>query len=465
MPSATRPLSSAILLRSWGVLVAHPFVAAALGAAVVLSFASTLFGIGVFVTPWFVCEIFALQLTILTGRSIVRRASWFRAGVFVLGMVGVVVAATWIASLAIGPDVSTADSAAGPLPWAEAAQRVGLIATVTAVAIGFITPFQYAPLVLIGRGGTMGAAALESAWLVRRGGLVRHWALAFAALLLPLAPALIAAVVVARTFERAATPLGVLAGLPLMTLSIPLGQGLLSVAYVQRSAALAEPRWTRREGKPPAVLVAILVALVLAPMASVGLLALGALREAPLTAGPASDGHLVVDREIDAPRVVHVPDATLRLHVGGRELLVEAGDGALTLLEGPWREDIDRVRVRRRGNRYLIEAHAQRWWHAEVDRAAIRTDDSVGARLARLPAWGIPAIGLTFALSALLLIRALEPLGEIRRLYGAPASDRPPLEELRAQRARAMRLAWGVALTLVPPTALGLAAGWTSLLG
>ena len=448
------------------MLRAHPVIAAALGGAVVLSFASMLFGIGVVATPWFVCEIFALQLAVLTDRPPARSLAWVRAAVFVLGMTGVVVAATWIAVLAIGPDVSTADAAAGPLPWPEAARRVALIAAVTGLTVGFIAPFQYAPLVLIERGGTLGAAVLESAWLVRRGGLVRHWALAFAAHLLPLVPALVAAVVVARTFERAATPVGVLLGLPLMPLSIPLGQGLLSVAYVQRRVELSEPRWTRREGRPPAGLVLLLSSLVLMPVLGVALLAAGALRPAPPSAGVARAGHVVLDRAIDGPRVLYLTDATFEIHVEGRQLTVVASDGASARMKGSWSGPIERVRVRRDGDRYAIEAMAGGWWWIEVDRAAIRTDDSVAARLARrLPPWGIPAIGLAFALSALLLIRALEPLGEIRRLYGAPASDRPPLAELQARRRSAVRLAWGVGLTLLLPSLAALVAGSISLLG
>ncbi len=101
----------------------HPVVSPALGGAVVLSLASVLFGIGVLVTPWFVCEMFALQLAMLTGRPSERSVAWVRAGLLALCMVGLVGAATWLAALAIGPDVSTADSAAGPLPWPDALER------------------------------------------------------------------------------------------------------------------------------------------------------------------------------------------------------------------------------------------------------------------------------------------------------------------------------------------------------
>lgn len=467
LPAAARPDLGPLLARSWGIVRAHPVVTTALGLAVLLSFASMLLGIGVVVTPWFVCEIFALQLAVLTDRPTARSLAWVRAAALVLGMTGVVVAATFVAALAIGPDVSTADAAAAPLPWPEALRRVLQIATVTGLTVGFIAPFQYAPLILIERGGTVGAAVLESAWLVRRGGLVRHWLLAFAAHLLPLLPALVAAIVVARTFERAATPVGVLLGLPLMPLTIPLGQGLLGAAYVERRRELSEPRWTRREGKPPRALVALLVLLVVTPMLAVACLALGALRPAPASRGPrAGSGPILIDRPIDGRAALHIPDATLELRVEGRHLRVVAPDGEEVAMRGPWQDAIDRVRVRRTGERYVVEARADGWWWIEVDRAAIRADDTIAARIERrLPVWGIPAIGLSFALSALLLVRALEPLGEIRRLYGAPATERPPVRELGERRRRAVRVALGIAATLLLPAIAALAAGAMALLG
>jgi hypothetical protein len=473
LPTPARPRLGALLATSWSVLRRHPVISAALGAAVVLSLASMIFGIGALVTPWFVCEVFAFQLAVLTGRPTRRSASWIRAGLLVLCLVGIVVAATWIAALALGPDVATADSAAGPLPWDEALARVLLIATVTALAVGFIAPFQYAPLVLIERGGTTGAAVLESAWLVRRGGLARHWALAFLAHLLPLAPALVAAVVVARTFERAATPVGVLLGLPLLPFSVPLGQGLLSAAYVRRREELPEPRWTRAEGRPPWPLVALLGVLVLAPMASVLLLLLGTLRPAPPAPGAVREGQLVLARRLDgapvgAPVRLHVPDTTLEVAVDGRAVEVHGGDGGGTgRLAAPWTDPVRGVRVLRRRDFYAIELRAADGrWSIEVDRAAMRVDDTVGARLAaRLPAWALPAIALAFGLSALFLVRPLARLGGVRRAYGAPAQRRPPLRELRAERRRALRRAWTTGLLLLLPALLALAGGALALWG
>ncbi len=334
----------------------------------------------------------------------------------------------------------------------------------TALTVGFIAPFAYAPLILIERGGRVGEAVLESAWLVRRGGLARHWALVFLAHLLPLAPALVAAVVVARTFERAATPLGVLIALPLLPASIPLGQGLLSAAYVQRRAELPERRWTRAEGAPPWALRVVLIAAVLAPMASVALLAVGALRPAP-PVDRAGTGQVVVERAVSGAAEVFVPDTTLAVRVDGRRAAVRAGDQGGTGWIGLG-APVQRVRVLRRGDFADIELTAG--GHPAVvvvDRAGVRVDDTVAARLsARLPGWALPAIALSFVLSALLLARALEPLGELRRAYGAPAHDRPPLRVLREQRRVSIRRTWTVALVLAPAALLSLAAALFAVL-
>ena len=109
-PLSLRPLAA----DTWRTLRAHPLTSTALGAAALLSMASMVFGIGVLVTPWFLCEIFALQLAVLAGITPRRDRAWFRAGFLVLCMVGVVVGATWLAMLIIGPDVATADRAIGP---------------------------------------------------------------------------------------------------------------------------------------------------------------------------------------------------------------------------------------------------------------------------------------------------------------------------------------------------------------
>ena len=300
-----------------------------LGAAVVISSMSIAFGIGALVVAWFLSETFALQLAVLTGRLSRRDASWVRATMVTMMLVGIVVAATWLAVITIGPDVSTADRAQVPLPWPEALRRVGAIVIVTALTAGFIAPFVYTPLILIERGGTLGAAVVESAWLVRHGGLARHWVLALTAHVVPLLPAIVAAVVIARTFARSATPLGVLIALPLLPLSVPLGLGLVSSAYVAQREALHEPRWTRRESVPPRSLVAALTWVVVGPIVAVAFL---------LTAHrhPRTRAHGGAD--VQRPGV----------HAGGAVGLGCAGAGARTRHD---HRDRDRPRRGRRSER------------------------------------------------------------------------------------------------------------------
>jgi hypothetical protein len=447
----------ALFAASWRTLRAHPFVSGALGFAIVLSLASSVIGVGAIVTPWFICELFALQYSILTDRPTTRTFAWIRAGLLVLGIVGLVLTATWLAVLAFGPDVATADSAQAPLPWPKALEVAGLITCVTALTVGFIAPFQYAPLIIIDRGGRTGEALLESAWLVRRGGLARHWMLAFLAHVLPLAPAVVAAVAVARTFERAATPVGFLVGLTLVPFSVPLGQGLLSAAYFARERELPDRRWTRAEADAPLLLRAALTVVVLAPVLALMLLGAAALKPTPIARGTA-DGTLLVEREGAA--VIHVPDTTLAVRLTRGRLSVRSGDGGGTVIGAPWRSPVERVRVLRRRDVYAIEVHAEHRWVLRVDRAGVRVDDSIAARLStRLPFWALPAIALAFALSALLVGRALEPLGELRRAYGLPADDRAPLAALRSQRTSAVRRAWVIGAILAPTAVLALAAG------
>ena len=101
----------------------------------------------------------------------------------------------------------------------------------------------------------------------------------------------------------------------------------------------------------------------------------------------------------------------------------------------------------------------------KVNRAAVRTDDSVGARIqSRVPLWAIPALAVAFFVCGSLLVRALEPLGGVRRAYGAPASDRPPLEELRAMRRDAFARAWKITAIAAGPVLLAVVGGAVALL-
>ncbi|AKF03622.1 hypothetical protein [Sandaracinus amylolyticus] len=450
--SATSELRTGVSL-----VQTHPGISVALGAAIVLSLCATCTGLGAIVGPWFVCELYGVQIAAATGIARPRTSAWIRAAAIVLATVVIVALTGWLAALGFGPDVATADAAEEPLPWPEALRRVGLITGSVILAVGFIAPFLYAPLVLIDRGGRIGGAVVESAWLASRGGALRHLALTFVVFFLQLSPALIAAMIVARTFERAATPLGLLGALPLMTITIPLGQAWTTAAYLERRALLAAPRAVQVRGPVPRSLVALLALDVLAPVLALAMLGLTALRPSTPAESDAPPGTTLIERDVQDERArIVVPDTTITVVVEGRELIVRAGDGdadGAGRLPRAWPSAIEQVRVVRARDVYAIVIEAgDRVFHTRVDGAGMRVDDSIRRRLEQhVPTWALLTILAAFLVFGLLGGRALASLGALRAEVDAP--------ERAAAYARSMR--WG--LTIAPFVIAALLAGLVSI--
>jgi hypothetical protein len=362
-----------------------------------------------------------------------------------------------------GPNVATADAAEGPLPWPETLRRLSLVIGSTLLAVGFIAPFLYAPLILIDRGGRIGGAVVESAWLVARGGVLRHLAIAFVVYGLQVAPAVLSGMIVARTIARAATPIGLALALPLLPLSIPLGQGILTATYLASRHRLASPRAVVARGRPPRRLVALLAVVIVSPIASLVMLGLVALRPSTPAAGPADAGEALVDRalERDAPAAaIAIPETTLALRVRGRELRVIAGDGDdVGALPAGWSGPIERVRVVRVGALYHVEIHADGdVAHARIDGAGVRIDDSIRRRLERwVPTWALMMILIAAGACGGLLVRTLAPIGSLRATGEVDAADRP------RRRDDAYRRSWWAALTLLPFALAALLGGLVSI--
>lgn len=455
MTAAPPPLHASPLLRgSIDLVRRHPVVSLGIGAAVVLSLVAVPTGLGAIVAPWFVCELFAVQLETRGEAAQERGRGWALAAIVVLCTVVVIALAGWIAALGFGPDVSTADRAYAPLPLPEALRRGGLVAGTLALAVAAGTPFLYAPLVLLDRGGRLGGACLESAAMVRAGGALPHYALAFCAYALSLSPALVSMIVVARTVERAATPLGALFALPILPLTIPLGLGLITHAYLTLREVLPEPHVARSRERLAPGLVAFLAANSLAPLVGLVLIAIGGwVSSVPIEGSLPESARIVLDA--DARDRLHVPSSTLEVIVDGPRAAIYAGDhDGVGWLPTFSHDALTHVRVATDGSDFLVElAPADGASHlVRVDRAGLRLDDSVEARLrSRAPDAILLAFIVAFAICALGTLAVLGPLGEAR-------TKRPP------DVAAARRAIW-TATALVPFSLTALVAGAIALFG
>lgn len=456
VPPRESALRAAELIRgSLRMVRVHPVVSLSIGSAVVLLLVAVPTGLGALLAPWFVCELFAVQLAMLGESPQPRGRGWGAAALVVFFTVVVIAIAGWIAAVGFGPDFTTADRALVPLPWPEALRRGLLVAGTLALAVAAGTPFIYAPLVLLDRGGRLGGACLESAALVRRGGALRHYALAFFAYLLSLSPALVSMIVVARTVERAATPLGALVALPLLPASIPLGLGLVTHAYLAQRSALPEQHLVRVSGVLPRGLVAFLSVVSLAPLVGLLLMAVaGVVPSRPPVGTLPEDARVIVDTP--ARLRIDVPETTLEIELAGADASVFAGDhdgvGALPTM---FTTAIEHVRVGRRGDDFAIELTPRGTEPSRVvrvDRAGLRVDDSVEARLrSRSPDAVLIGFIVCFAICALGSLGYLGPLGEARAR--------------RREWLLAKRRAFLTALAVSPFSLMALFAGAIALLG
>ena len=200
-----------------------------------------------------------------TGVAVPRSRAWIGACAILLFAVLLAASVGWLSFLALGTDAPRVGELGGlalaPLESGRAAvagQQPGVLV--------FVLPFLYAPMILIESRARFSGAVLESARLVARGGVLPHAALSIVANALQTAPVWIAGLCAALLAEDELFPLWTLFALPLLSLSIPLGQGMLVSAYAERRAELEARRdgKTQRGGHSRALL-ALWAVLVAAP--------------------------------------------------------------------------------------------------------------------------------------------------------------------------------------------------------
>jgi hypothetical protein len=473
---ASRPLRLGPLLRSsFGLLRARPVVTLALGAAVVLSLLSVCCGVGLLTTPWFMCELFALQLSEAGGRPVTRNLSWFPAGLVLLGAVLLVSSAAWLTLLGASPDlpVDVAHSAS----LSTLMRSGGFFAALgSTIALVFILPFLYAPLILIEERARFDRALLESARRVVSGGALSHAGFSLFAHALQLAPPALGALVTLFV-EPSLVPIVTLVLAPLMCITLPLGQGMIVCAYTQ---SRPEPLPPHDPVADPAHALAALrarsatgrytfgwLALVLLPLVSLLVLGLALVRPSRISAGAAPDGVLVAELHPkgERPTRAFVQDTALEVVVAPRSVRVVASDGGgAGQLPLRSRAAIQRVRIVRVRDAYAIEIMQKNsMFSTRIDRAGVRLDDDLRARLFdRVRPASLAFVLLVLLVTALCTLPVLDALARARRGHALPPDKRPTAALLVLDLERSLRKARHAGALLLP---LGVASAYVALRG
>lgn len=443
--------------RSLALFRRRPFALLSLGAALFMSLIAVCCGLGIAAAPWFLCELLAVLIGSVADETPRRSRAWISAGVIELGAVLIWSALAAFTLLELGPDLFVDGQPAPSALELRVLESAWWTLLAGALALALTVHIQYAPALLIERGGTLYGAVLESASWVAESGYLRSWATSIAAHALPLVTlTLVACMQLALSGSGGLflSALLVLA-LPLLAAALSLGQGMLIAGYL-----------ALRDARPP-------IAALLPPSRSASALSLGllvllatgpsALLGSLLTPSQLERGELPSDAasliDVAAPRrkrELYLADSALRLVVEPTRVQIVASDGGgagvLPLPEPSGA--ISRVRVaRERGARtpgegvFAIQiVRGGTSYLTRIDENGVRLDDSFKLRSARLlPRAAVP---LLLACWLWLVVWCARSLPAKARLAGA--------QDVRAYH----RYMWRASLWLVPPALLSL---WLAL--
>ncbi|HET6336312.1 MAG TPA: hypothetical protein VFG30_23985 [Polyangiales bacterium] len=428
---------------SLGLLRQRLVVLPALGAAIVFSILSVCCGIGLFTTPWFICELFATQLALCTGKPALHSVSWVPAGLILIGAVLLVMSTASLTLLGAGPDLPPN---AAPLSGLGTLMRSGgfYAAISSTLALLFMMPVLYAPLVLIDRRADFEEALLESVRIVVRRGVLASLTLSLVVHVVQISPLLLASAW-ALWGTRSTVPQALLIATPLLCITIPLGQGMVTWIYTHFRADPTNPT-TSPAGLPhtPRTEAALLTIsrwvrvwtfVVVLPIAAVVGVGLSLVRPSALSPGNAPrNGELIADLVPLAGQTKRaaLDNTSLELSVSPEQLAIAAADGGgtgeLTLHDSA---PITRVRVIRVRDAFAIEVlqgelSSSTW----IDRAGVRLDDDLRARLMDRVSGRELAFVLLFPfVAALLTVPVLNRLSRVQlavRKFG----DRRPSDDV-----------------------------------
>jgi hypothetical protein len=469
-PAQPAPQVGASLAHSARILIGRPSVTIALGAGVVLALLSLCCGIGVVMAPWLLCELNSMQLGEALGRPIAHNRTWIGACLIQLGAVVLTASVGWLSWLGFGTE-ATPIALTQSVELSTLVRPGGLLAIASAlVSLVFVLPFVYAPLILIEARASLGGAVLESALLVARGGVLPHLALSLAANSVQVSPLIVAAAIAVISYDAELVPILAACSVPLLSVSVPLGQGMVVSAYGARREAVADSRRTRAAGHPTAPLLAVWALIVSAPVLSFGLLGASLVRPSCLPAGVLPERAEPIATFVPLKREQRVQPAGTALEIvaspRGVSVVASDGGGAGRLpLHGS--EPIEAVRVARVRELYAIEVmQAGTKWLTWIDRSGVRQDDDLRARLLdHVPSWALWLMIGSLLATASALLPVLVSLAELRRLYAADPGTRPPPREMSERRARTLYRAFAIAALLAPLAVFSLYWGMRSAFG
>ena len=219
------------------------------------SLAAVCCGLGIFAAPWFLCELFALQIGIgrddtLPERPPKRTTSWFAAAGVQMAAVTVLGAIATLSLLAVGPDVMLGGISLGAPAGAEQLSKsLSVLLLASGLVIAVSVHFEHAPAILIDRGGGLHAAMLESARLVSETGAWRTFLTSLVAHAVQMVPGLVAIAFAASNASLGGTLRAGLVLLPVLALGLALGQGMVVSSYLNLRDLVTDPQ--RSRPKPP----------------------------------------------------------------------------------------------------------------------------------------------------------------------------------------------------------------------
>ncbi len=413
------------LIASWRLFKARPLHTLMLGAALLTSLLSVVCGVGAFAAAWFLCELFALQIGIGTGKPPARTKSWLWAGFIQALAVLVMSSVAGLTLLAVGPDVLLGGArfqadALGQLGWSTL-----LLLVAGSLSLALTVHFEHTPAILIDRGGGLSWALLESARLVVKSGSFRTWLTSGAAHGLQVAPAVLGISLASALGSMEHIPKWALLFVPFYALCLALGQGMVVSSYLVLRESVGTPPERHAAGRPSRRFAALWTSMLAVAVAGPLCVSAALLRPSrPVESALAPEARVMLElTPRDEVEEAYIPDTALAVRATNNTARVIASDGGgagkIPLLPGR----ITRVRVARvwtlpawaellpaSTSAHAIEVTLAdgRRYTTYIDEAGVRLDDSATRRLsALLPAWAVFALALCLAWTALWIARAL----------------------------------------------------------